>query len=312
MPITPAPLRVMPKITIPTVPVPGGVYPLGSYYADPADVDPQWVQVDPFFVGETVVTKGQRSLVMQEGEDYTNETPAYKFSFEDSVTFLQRLNAGLMDGEAPYGMLTAHEAELAIRGAEVIDVRQMMEHWSINPTHERLVELATDEDGGNGEGLLENFVIGDWPQSVAQALEEGIRIYKVTDSEVAEALKNPDVAIHALWMYGNGDSGLCQSAIWYDRNELAPTAKWGEPNKLGLYGASGNLGTWVADGPETEEPLTSAALDREAYQYKERYMMGGSAFDSEPKYLRAANRRAAASLSGQVVAGLRVARSVRL
>lgn len=299
------------QMVIPTIFVTGGVFPIGSH--DFADAPPTWKEVSDFELGETEVTEGQRSAVLETGGDLEDERPANRFSYWAAERFVQRLNAGLSveERERPYGIPTETEWEYAARGGAPVEVRALMQAEEIEPTHQNLVALAEDKlRGGSGHGLLENFVIGDWPQTAEKRHVEGIRIYTVTASEIEEALRNPELPIRGMWMYASGRAGLSKEAVWYDRGKPAPKAKWGQPNR-GLYTMSGNLWEWVADGYEADAYRKTAAKDpRHEPKSKDssRILRGGSGWGGHPGFVRASYRGYRPDFGGLNV-GFRVARS---
>lgn len=316
MPYIPPAIPIVQGVVIPTVFVKGGVFPMGmGPHSFSVDAKPTWKQVSDFYLGETVVTVGQRNVVMNTGGDLADARPANKFSYWDAEKFVAILNAGLPAGEAPYGIPTGAEWEWAARGGAPVDVRALMERESIELTHENLIALAEDRlNGGSGHGLLESFVIGDWPETAAQAVEAGIRIHQVSDPEVEAALHAPRLSLRAMWMYPSGRAGLTGEAVWYGQSEPAPQAKWGEPTRLGHYTMAGNLLEWVADAYAADRYGQTASRDpRHEPQSKDsvRSLRGGSGWSYDPGYFRASCRNFGGHPnSGYFNFGFRVARSV--
>jgi formylglycine-generating enzyme required for sulfatase activity len=257
------------------VDLPGGFSVMGSKHYD--DAEPHVVQLSPFSVALTAVTEGRFYEVTGRSgrQNAPASHPVTHVSWIDGVEYIERCNR---EYGTQIGYLTEAEWEYAARGPAV-DVRQLMETKGMTPT--QFLEWIHQEE------CLENFVT---------QLQVGTKIYNDFSGDEFKQLIYGKQPLWAYHVFGPVTGSLNQDEVWYSQKGTVPVS-WGPPNGFGLFGVIGGVWEWCADlykegfYKENRDPKTDARENPiNLTEGKRRVVRGGSWYDNDPVFLRAACR----------------------
>ena len=264
------------------VAVRGGTFTMGS----PAD-EPERkkfegprsdVQIAPFAIGETEVTRGQYATFVKETRRQPPANGCFTFAINNTIVYSTDVTDQSMDPHAswrnPGFKQTDKHPVTCISWHDAADYAEWLAHKTGKPY--RLPSEAEWEYAARA-GSTSTYFWGQDEEQVCPYANVGdpslLRVNPIIRGQVETALSQGNLALRFVH---------CTDGTPY----TSPVGSY-KPNKLGLYDMIGNVWEYVADC--WQEALPENGIAHEATPCDYRRVRGGS-WDDSPPELRSARR----------------------
>ncbi|MBN1282531.1 MAG: SUMF1/EgtB/PvdO family nonheme iron enzyme [Proteobacteria bacterium] len=223
--------------------IPGGLTVIGSTVKSRfADVQnpPEWVLLQPYFIGETTVSESQYSEIMG----------ARGPQMERNGTKQYRLDLGDFPGNHPAiltKLSTQVEAYLKKIGAQLdLPNEDQWENAARGPAV-NIQQLMEEETGKFTPADVVDFVAGRFENLVFKVLGE---IFTDPRVRAFQKMMSEGIPFFGWRVFGTPSGRLSHEEAWFGQGYNGKTApvNWGPKNAYGLFNMTGNVKELVRDG----------------------------------------------------------------